>query len=175
MEGYSSGSSGLEPAFEADDKHGPAKCKARNSNSNIKEHHYIIITPTHGSKRDLFIAHDKDQTSACKEETGQGFRWRARGKHRARGAEPDKDIGQGTQNCESGEAVAPESMYLNLSLALAHAMTVGVRSTHLEKISLEVSAHCRSGHANHQRGERIKAAAVTCRFRDSTAVSPRGL
>ena len=41
MEGYSSVSSGLEPAFEADNKHGPAKCKARNSNSNIKEHHYV--------------------------------------------------------------------------------------------------------------------------------------
>jgi hypothetical protein len=41
MEGYSRVSSELEPAFEADDKHGPAKCKARDSNSNIKEHHNI--------------------------------------------------------------------------------------------------------------------------------------
>jgi hypothetical protein len=41
MEGYSSVSSGLEPAFEADDKRGPAKSKAGNSNSNIKEHHYV--------------------------------------------------------------------------------------------------------------------------------------
>ena len=41
MEGYSNVSSGLDPAFKADDKHGPAKCKARNSNSNIKEHHNI--------------------------------------------------------------------------------------------------------------------------------------
>lgn len=64
-------------------------------------------------------------------------------------------------------------MYLNLSLALAHALTVGVRSTHLEKIGLEVSAHRYSGNANHERGEWIKAAAVTGRLRDSTAVSPR--
>ena len=41
MDGYSSVSSGPEPAFEADDKYGPAECKARNSNSNIKEHHYV--------------------------------------------------------------------------------------------------------------------------------------
>jgi hypothetical protein len=41
MEGYSSVSSGLEPAFKADHKHGPAKCKARDGDSNIKEHHYI--------------------------------------------------------------------------------------------------------------------------------------
>jgi len=86
-----------------------------------------IVASTHGSKRDFFIAHDKDQTSACKKETGQGFRRRARGKDRARGAEPDKEIGQGTQNCESREAITPESMYLNLSLASAHALTVGAR------------------------------------------------
>ena len=133
-----------------------------------------IVTSTHGSKRDFFVAHDKDQTSACKEETGQGLRWRPRGKNRAWGAEPDKEIGHATQNCESGEAITPKSMYLNLSLALAHALTVGVRRTHLEKIGLEVSAHCCSGYANHQRGERIKAAAVTGRLRDSTAVSLRG-
>jgi hypothetical protein len=41
MEGYGSVGSGLEPAIKADDKHGPAKCKARNSNSNIKEHHNV--------------------------------------------------------------------------------------------------------------------------------------
>jgi hypothetical protein len=41
---YSRVSSGLEPAFEADNKHGPAKSKARNSNSNIKEHHYVCRT-----------------------------------------------------------------------------------------------------------------------------------
>ena len=44
MKGYSSVSSGLEPAFEANDKHGPAKCKARYSNSDIKEHHYVCRT-----------------------------------------------------------------------------------------------------------------------------------
>jgi hypothetical protein len=65
-------------------------------------------------------------------------------------------------------------MYLNLSLASAHALIVGLRSTHLEKIGLEVSAHCCSSYTNHQRGERIKAAAVTSRLRDSTTVSPRG-
>jgi hypothetical protein len=41
MEGYSSVSSGLEPAFEADDQHSPAEGKASDSNSNIKKHHYI--------------------------------------------------------------------------------------------------------------------------------------
>jgi len=47
-------------------------------------------------------------------------------------------------------------------------------SAHLEKIGLEVSAHRHSGYANNQCGERIKAAAVTGRLRDSTTVSPRG-
>ena len=47
-------------------------------------------------------------------------------------------------------------------------------STYLENIGLEVSAHSCSGYADDQRGERIKAAAVTDRLRDSTAVSPRG-
>ncbi len=65
-------------------------------------------------------------------------------------------------------------MYLNLSLALAHALAVGLRSTYLENIGLEVSAHCHSSYANHQRGKRIKATAITGRLRDSTAVSPRG-
>ena len=41
MEGYSTVRSEFEPAFEADDKHSPTKCEARNSNSNIKEHHYV--------------------------------------------------------------------------------------------------------------------------------------
>jgi len=64
VEGYSTVSSGLEPAFKANDHHRPAKCKAGDSNSNIEEHHYIIVTPAHSSERNFFVAHDKDQTSA---------------------------------------------------------------------------------------------------------------
>ena len=41
MEGYSSVSSGLEPAFKADDQHCPAECEARDSDREIEEHHYV--------------------------------------------------------------------------------------------------------------------------------------
>ena len=51
---------------------------------------------------------------------------------------------------------------------------MGVKSTHLEKIGLEVSAHGYPSYANHQCGERIKAAAVTGRLRDTTVISLRG-
>jgi hypothetical protein len=33
---------------------------------------------------------------------------------RARGAEPDKEIGHAAQNSKPGEAITPEGMYLNL-------------------------------------------------------------
>jgi len=98
MERYSIMSSGLQPAFKADDQHCPTKCKASDSNSNVENHHHIIVTPTHSSKCDLLITEYENQASARQEETGQGFRRRTRGKDRAWGAEPDEEISQASQD-----------------------------------------------------------------------------
>lgn len=40
-EGYSRVGLGFQPALKADHQHCPTKCETRNSNSNIKEHHYV--------------------------------------------------------------------------------------------------------------------------------------
>ena len=60
-------------------------------------------------------------------------------------------------------------MYLNLSLPLTHGSIVGVGSTHLEEIGLEVSAHRSSGNADHQGREGVKTATITCKLRGTTA------
>jgi hypothetical protein len=101
-------------------------------------------------------------------EAASGLPMEDGGKDNAQGPEQDKEVDQAAQNGKPFETITPEGMYLNLSLALAHGSIVGVGSTHLEKIGLEVSAHRHSGNPNHQGRERAKVITITCKLRGTT-------
>jgi len=64
----SDGRVSTEPTLESDDTQCPTECEARDGNSDVEEHHYIVAAPAHRGERDFLSAENKNEAAACEEE-----------------------------------------------------------------------------------------------------------
>ena len=139
----------LQPALETDDEERPAEREAGHGDSDIQEHHHVVVAPAHGGDRDFLGGELEDKTATCEEERRKRFSGRARWQDTARRAKPEEEVGQATKDGETRQKPAPEHVDLNL-----------------EEVLLEVSRHGCACNANAKRREGVEAGDVARRLRD---------
>lgn len=139
----------LEPALERDDGQRPAECETRDGDSDVQEHHHVVVTPAHRSHGHLLSREHERQAAAGEEKRRKGLCGRARGEDGARGAEPEEEVGHAAEDGEGDEEVAPEHVYL-----------------HLEDVLLRVGSHGSAGDTDAESREGVEACNVAGRFCD---------
>jgi len=129
----------LEPALERNDGHDPSEGKARDRDSQTRDHHDIVSTLPHRGHGQVRGAEHEHQTTARQEEPSQGFSRRSARQSRTGRPQPQEEVGQTPHDREPGQQITPQGMDLNL-----------------EDIWLEVGGHYDPGDPDADGGEGIE-------------------